>query len=748
MIWRILRLLALILVFMALFAWARTPPTLEQRLTAAVAAKGPDYVPRTHHLRPDGSPKYTNRLILEASPYLVQHAHNPVYWFPWGEAAFRKARTERKPILLSVGYSTCHWCHVMERESFEDSEIAAYLNANYVAIKVDREARPDVDAVYMAAVHQMHGRGGWPMTVWLTPELKPFYGGTYYPPRSGVRGTRIGFLELLQQLHRKYTEDPEGVASAAADIATRVAASFKHPSTDTLPGPRPMQVVFEQSVRTFDEQWGGFGQAPKFPRSVRLAFLLRYHRRTGDQRALEMVIRTLDAMATGGIHDHVGGGFHRYSTDRRWLVPHFEKMLYDNALLTVAYLEAYQVTGRADFAAVARGILAYVEREMTAPSGGFYAASDADSEGEEGKFFVWTPAQIRAVLPPEQAELALAYFTVTETGNFDGHNILHTPRPLADVARSLGRDLPTARQQLEAARTALRVARARRIAPHTDHKLIGSWNGLMISAFARAARVFGEPHYAEVASRAADAILGLLTKRDRLRRHALDGRATGTAFLDDYAFLIAGLLDLYEATHTVRWLDRAIALQRTLDAHFWDETGGGYFATADDQEALLGREKPDYDGAEPAGNSAALLNLERLYALTTDDRHRERAEALLRGLGTTLSRRPSAAPLLLAGLDFHLDRAKEIVILTPGRASEAEPLLAKLRATFVPNHALVVVQAGAAQQALASRIPLVTDKIVTNGKPTAYVCEERVCELPTDDPAVFARQIAKVQPLE
>jgi uncharacterized protein YyaL (SSP411 family) len=745
---RALRALALGTVVVALLAWARTPPSLETRLRAALAAQGPDYVPRTHHLNPDGSPIYVNRLMLEASPYLLQHAHNPVDWYPWGDAAFAKARAENKPVLLSVGYSTCHWCHVMERESFEDAEIAAYLNEHYVAIKVDREERPDVDAIYMAAVHHMAGRGGWPMTVWLTADRKPFYAGTYFPPRTGARGARTGFIELLRQLRKFHDEDPAKVAAAATDIAERVAASLRVEPAEALPSAAPLRVAFQQAVESFDAEWGGFGSAPKFPSTVRLEFLLRYHRRTADARALDMVTRTLEAMARGGIHDHVGGGFHRYSTDRQWLVPHFEKMLYDNALLTVAFLEAHQVTRRAEFADVVRSTLAYVEREMTDPAGGFYAASDADSEGEEGTFFVWTPAQIRTALPPEQAEVALAYFAVTEQGNFEGRNILHTPEPLAAVAARLGRAPDDAQRQLDAARTALRRARATRVPPHTDHKVITAWNGLMISAFARASRALGEPRFAAVATRAADGVLRRLGDGDRLRRHALGARATGTGFLDDYAFLIAGLLDLHEATFESRWLERAIALQGTLDAHFADDAGGGYFATPGDHEALLAREKPDYDGAEPSGNAVALQNLLRLHSLTTDDAYRARADALLRAFGRGLQRRPSAMARLLVGLDYRLDRAKEIIIVTPATRDAAAPLLQQLRETFVPNHVLVVVPAGAEQDAVARRIPLVADTIVTNGKPTAYVCEERLCELPTTDPAVFSRQIARVEPFE
>jgi hypothetical protein len=637
----------------------------------------------------------------------------------------------------------------MEHESFEDVEIATYMNEHYVAIKVDRERRPDVDGVYMAAVQAMSGRGGWPMTVWLTPDRKPFYGGTYFPPRDGDRGARIGFLTLLQHLQRLYHEEPNQVAAAATDIAGRIESSMASLPGTELPGVQALHLAYETFRTGFDTTYGGFGGAPKFPRTVQYEALLRYHRRTGEPKALEMVTRTLEAMAAGGIHDQIGGGFHRYSTDAQWLVPHFEKMLYDNALLAVVYLEAYQVTGRPELAEVARRILAYIGREMTAPEGGFYSATDADSEGHEGTFFVWTRAQIEEALPrPAQRRLAIAYYGITENGNFEGKNVLHTPRSLADVATELGIDPGQAPAMLEANRARLYDARSNRVPPHTDRKILVSWNGLTISAFARAAQVFNQTDYARAATRAAEFILGKMKHGERLARSCLDGEVGGSGYLDDYAFLIAGLLDLYEATFEARWLREAVKLEEVLEQHFRDEKNGGYFLTADDQERLLAREKPSYDGAEPSGNSVALLNLLRLHEWTTDDRYRRRAGAALRAFGGTVAAQPTSVPRMLVALDFWSDRAKEIIIVTPENPAQAEPFLAELRKTFVPNRVLAVTAEGASQKALGELVPLVAGKNARGGLATAYVCEKQVCDLPTSDPHVFAKQIARVEPFD
>jgi len=724
------------------------PEVLQAQLRQALANTARGGEPRTRHLNPDGSPKYTNRLILESSPYLQQHAHNPVDWYPWCDEAFDRARRENRPVLLSVGYSTCHWCHVMEEESFEDEEIARYLNEHYVAIKVDREQRPDIDGIYMAAVQQLIGGGGWPMTVWLTPDRLPFYGGTYFPPHDGERGVRFGFRTVLDRLQAIFHEQPARAAEAGADLARQIRQTFVGAPGTVVPGPLALARAYVHFQQTFDAANGGFGSAPKFPRSVELEFLLRYHRRTGARQALEMAERTLGALVAGGVYDHVGGGFHRYATDAQWRVPHFEKMLYDNALLVVAYLEAYQVTQRPEFAQVARETLAYIEREMTAPEGGFYSATDADSEGVEGKFFLWTPAEIGAALAgEEQRRLVTAYYGVTEAGNFEGKNVLYAARPLSEVAAEIGLDPARAETVLEEARAQLYQFRQRRVPPHTDRKILPAWNGLMISAFARAALVLGEPAYASRAGGAADFIEVELTDGERLRRSYVDGQVSGDGFLDDYAFLIAGLLDLYEATFEPRWLQRALALQRVLDARFWDGGAGGYFLTAHDAEALLAREKPAYDGVEPSGNSVALLNLLRLSEFTSDDRYRQRAEHGLKAFQRVLAANPASVPRMLAALDFRSDVPKEIVIVTPNASAPAEEFLAVLRRTFLPNRVLAVVSEGDALRELAATVRLVTGKIAQGGRATAYVCERQVCDLPTTDPDVFARQLTRIEPL-
>ena len=689
----------------------------------------------TRHLAPNGSPLYTNRLAHERSPYLRQHAHNPVDWYPWGDAAFAKARTERKPILLSVGYSTCHWCHVMAEESFEDDEIAAYLNAHYVAIKVDREERPDVDAVYMNAVQLLtRGGGGWPMTVWLTPDRRPFYAGTYFPPRAGGRGQRLGFLELLRKLADAYATDPAQVETAAADAARHLEAAATTTADDALPGVEALTHAYAETAPAFDALHGGFGGHPKFPRPAQLLFFLRQHRRSGDPAPLDMVVRTLDAMAAGGVHDQLGGGFHRYAVDAAWRVPHFEKMLYDNALLAMTYLEAAQASGRADLAEVARTTLAYLARDMAAPTGGFFAASDADSDGREGEYFVWSADEIAAVLGPERAPLAISWFDVGKEPA-----TLATPKSLAQVAAVAGTTADAARAEIDAARAALLAARGRRVPPHVDRKVIVGWNGLAIAAFARAAGVLHDAALAATARRAATVLLGART-HSRLPRYLLDGEPHGQGYLDDYAFLEAGLLDLFEATADVRWLREALALQAVLDEHFADPHGG-YFLTADDHEALLTREKPDYDGAEPAGNSVAALNLLRLAELTTDERHRTRADALFRAFAPILARSPSALPYMLTALDFRLDRVKEIVLVSPDDATLLQPFLATMARSFVPSHVLAIVTDGAPSAELARLVPLVEEKTPLERKATAYVCERGVCALPVTTAAAFATQL-------
>ena len=691
--------------------------------------------PRTRHLLPDGTPKFTNRLARQASPYLRQHANNPVDWYPWGDEAFAKARDEMKPILLSIGYSTCHWCHVMEEESFDDETVAAVLNTRYVAIKVDREERPDVDAVYMNAVQIMiHGGGGWHLTVWLTPERKPYYGATYLPPRAGERGMPTGFLDLLTGLADAYAREPARVDEAAADVAQRLAA-LATSTPGSMPTAAALTAAFEQLRDIFDETHGGFGQAPKFPRPSELFFLFRHHRRSGDPAARRMAERTLDAIANGGVHDHLAGGFHRYATDAAWRTPHYEKMLYDNALITLAFLEGAQVTGRADFADVAGRALGYLEREMLDAGGGFHAASDADSEGEEGTYFVWTAAQVEAVLGAEPARLVNAYYDLGPTAA-----PLATPKPLAAVAEAMGMTPDAAARALAVARPRLLAARRQRPAPHVDRKVITSWNGLAIQTFARAALVLRDPHLTDPAAAAARAILRA-RRPGHLPRYLLEGEAHGDGYLNDYAFFIAGLLDLYEVTGDPDWFAEATTLQRELDGRFAD-ANGGYFLTGQDHEILLTREKPDYDGAEPTGNSVALANLLRLHELTGDDWMRRRAESLLMAFGTTLAAQPSAAPYMLCGLAFHLGRPREVVLVSPGPATQLEAMRDILARTFTPDVVVATVLDRRPTAEHARLVPLVADKTTQGGKTTAYVCEQRTCKLPTTDPAELERQLA------
>ncbi|HEY5091574.1 MAG TPA: thioredoxin domain-containing protein [Polyangia bacterium] len=732
-------------------------PVLAVRLRAALLAKGAAYHPRTRHLNADGSPKYTNRLILESSPYLLQHAHNPVNWYPWGDEAFARAKREGKPIFLSVGYSTCHWCHVMEAESFEDEEIARYLNEHYVAIKVDREERPDIDAVYMSAVQALTGSGGWPMSVWLTPERAPFFGGTYFPPRDGVRGARQGFLTLLVELADTYRRDPGRVTTEAAKLTDAVRrelggadpasigsigsigsmGSMASAGGQAVPDAAIIRVLVEQLERAFDHTNGGLEGAPKFPSSLPIRLLLRYHRRTGDADALRMAVLTLEKMAAGGIYDQIGGGFHRYSTDARWLVPHFEKMLYDNALLAVAFLEANQVTGRADFARVARETLDYVLAEMTAPSGAFYSATDADSDGAEGKFFVWSEAEIRAVLGADPvADRFIRYYGVTSAGNFDGRNILYVPRANEQE-----------RAALSDARAKLYAARARRIPPARDDKILAGWNGLMISALALGGGVLGEPRYTGAAARAADFVLRTMRTGGLLARSFKDGRAGPPGFLEDYAFLAAGLFDLYEASFDPRWLREALALCAQTETLFADPATGGWFATGSKHEKLLAREKPTYDGAIPSGTSVAILDALRAATFTGDDHWRAIADRALGALREPLARHPLGLTEALLALDFRTDMVREVAIIWPKQAgpAAAAPLLATVRRIFLPNKVLAGSAEGEDLGALAALAPFVAEKRALGGRSTAYVCERGRCELPTADPSVLARQLGRVR---
>ena len=720
---------------------------LLNKLNKAKLERGSVYKPRTKHLASDGRAKYTNRLFLESSPYLLQHAHNPVNWYSWGDEAFKAAEKLNRPVLVSIGYSTCHWCHVMEEESFEDEEIARYLNENYIAVKVDREERPDIDAIYMTAVQAMTGQGGWPLNVWLTPDRKPFYGGTYFPARDGDRGAATGFLTLLEKINAIYHTQNQKVVQSSLMLTELIQKNLATGKGIELPGADVLHNAADLYKDRFDAANGGVKGAPKFPSSLPVRFLLRYHRRTGDTKFLDMADITLEKMAAGGMYDHVGGGFHRYSTDQEWLVPHFEKMLYDNALLVMAYLEGYQATGKIRFKEVAVDILNYVGREMTSSEGAFYSATDADSltpEGlrEEGYFFTWTPGEIDIVLNKEQARIVKGYYSIGPVPNFEGRYILNTTHTDASVIDKLNMSEDELTSVLAASKKLLYHARKKRPAPLRDDKILTAWNGLMISAYARAGLVLGESMYTDRAEKAARFILNYLFVNNRLFRSFSGGKARYNAYLDDYAFFIAALLDLYETSHDLFWLKTAIQFDDILADLYEDKINGGFFMTSKDHENLIAREKPNYDGAVPSGNSIAVLNLLRLNELTSRKTYRLRAEIALKAFLGASEVNPLAYSEMLLALDFYLDKPKEIIIITPdGEASSAGPFVSALGPVFLPNRFLAVAGQGDSAHNLADLIPAVRGKTALEGKTTAYVCENGTCRLPVTDPEAFVRQI-------
>ena len=729
----------------------RSPPgapefskALQQELSTALAGRGPDYLPRTRNLDPDGSPIYSNRLLLEASPYLQQHAHNPVNWYPWGNEAFAEAKRRGVPVLVSIGYSTCHWCHVMEEESFDDPATAKLLNEGFVAIKVDRETRPDIDSVYMSAVQAMGVSGGWPLNVWVTPDRVPFYGGTYFPPTSARN--KPSFKQILQSIHQRYAEDPKRFEELAASVARELSAqlSGKGSLSSSSPSVSHLKNAADRYGALADDEWGGLRQRVKFPSSLPVPFLLRWHERSGDERSLAIATKSLDAMATGGIRDHLAGGFHRYSTDSRWLLPHFEKMLYDQALLSNAYLEAWQKTGKPEYAQVTRSILDYVASELQAPAGGFYSATDADSarpdgEMEEGFFFTWTPAEINAALGPDLAQQVEQWYGVSPDGDVEGRSVLRTWRTADELAEQLELAPDLLESNIKKAQQRLKKVRAERPPPLRDEKIIVEWNGLMISAFARAGFALNEQRYLEIARKAALFILENIRSQGRLQRIWLDGKTSGPAFLADYAFFIAALIDLYEASPNTRWLEEALNLQGILDAHYADPTGG-YYRTSNDSEVLLARENPVRDGAVPSGNSVATLNLLRLAGLTSKPEYETRALQNLSSQGAVIQNKPTSVSELLLAVDFALATPKEI-LLVKAPDDDAEPLLDVLRRTFAPNRVISIVEDGEERKAHAKLIPLLRYKVAQKGKATVYVCQNQVCKLPTSDPKVLAEQL-------
>jgi hypothetical protein len=688
----------------------------------------------------DGGPEY-NRLIFEKSPYLLQHAGNPVDWYPWGEEAFEAAKEQDKPIFLSIGYSTCHWCHVMEAESFEDDEVAELMNQHFINIKVDREERPDVDGIYMNVCHRLSGGNcGWPLNVLMTAERKPFFSGTYFPKHG--RLNRPGMMDLVPQVGEAWNTRRDQIVASAEEVTNALRIDSFEPAGEEL-GPDVLDKAYAQSLGQYDSARGGFGKAPKFPVSHRCLFLLRYWKRTGEEQALRMVEGTLAAMRRGGIYDHVGLGFHRYSTDADWLVPHFEKMLYDQALLAMAYAEAYQATGESLFAETTREIVTYILRDMTSPEGGFYSAEDADSEGAEGKFYLWSLEEIEEVLTESEAKLAASVFNITPGGNFrDPHQggpmktILHRTQSLNESAEELGFTEDALKTHLETIRVQLFDHREKRIHPYKDDKILTDWNGLMIAAMSKAARALDEPAFAAAASKAADFVLeSLRDDRGRLLKRYREGSASLPAHLDDYAFLVWGLLELYETTFEVRFLQEAVALNESMLELFWDSKNGGLFFTAHDGEELLVRRKEVYDGAIPSGNSAAMYNLMRLSRITGDEELERKAARIGGAFSRQISRGPYSNALLMCALDFALSPSFEVVIAGRQDGEDTRAMLKALRGRYTPNKVVVFRPMGDESPAVAEIAPYTANQRSLGGQATAYVCRNFTCKAPTTDPA-------------
>ena len=673
----------------------------------------------------------TNRLAGESSPYLLQHKDNPVDWYPWGPEAFTRAKSEDKPVFLSIGYSTCHWCHVMEHESFEKERVADVLNRDFVSIKVDREERPDVDDIYMSAVQTMTGSGGWPLSLFLTPEGKPFYGGTYFPPDG--RYGRPGFLTLLGAIADAWKSRREELETSAAQLLEHLNAGAQGlPAAGEAVGPAALEAATRALRASFDAAEGGFGGAPKFPPAMRLEFLIRYGLRTGESSAREMVETTLAKMAGGGIYDHVGGGFHRYSTDARWLVPHFEKMLYDHAMLARVYLLAHRAYGNVEFARIARETLEYLLLEMTPPGGGFCAAQDADSGGHEGTFYVWNPRSLEEAVGREAAPLVAARFGVTEEGNFEGgETVLSVVRSVPQLASDFA--LPEARvsEILEVSRRKMYEARSQRVWPGTDEKLLTDWTALAISAFALAGGLLAEPRYEAAARRAADRILANCRRGKELLHREKAGNSDIPGFASDYANFIEALLDLYEATFEPRYFRAALELQDEFDARFADPRGG-YFLATQGHDGLILRPKEVLDGATPSSNSVAAMNLLRLVSFTGQEASRERADAIFSLLSGYLARAPIALPRLLCALDYRSDAPREVVLAGEMGTEGFERLRA---AVFASNRLNRVVAHADSAESLAGLSPLVAGRASREGVSLAYVCENFACRRPTSDPA-------------
>ncbi len=702
-----------------------------------------------------GQYAYTNRLIRAKSPYLLLHAHNPVDWYPWGEEAFERARKENKPIFLSIGYFTCHWCHVMEKESYSDPSVAAILNADFVSIKVDREERPDIDRLYIAYVEATTGNAGWPLNVLLTPDRKPFFGGTYYTPDQ--------LKSLLNQVANAWKKDSGSITQTAGRAAQQLTEIVSQQSFSTGDlQPAILEAAYGRIASSYDARNGGFGGAPKFPRPVTLCFLLRYHIHTGNREALGMTLNTLRAMERGGIHDQLGGGFHRYSTGSDWLVPHFEKMLYDQAQLAIAYTEAYQITHDRFYADTARNILDFTLREMQQPRGGFASAEDADSqvaigkpETNEGAFYVWSAKQIESVIGTPDDEVFRYAYGVESGGNVPGHqdirgemkgkNVLYEAHSTEETAKKFNMGVQPTADKLTMGRKALFVARARRPHPPLDDKVVTAWNGMTISALARASQALDEPRYLERAQSTAEFLKANLfdSKTGRLWRSYRAGAPSVEGFLDDYTDLIAGLLDLYQAGFDTRWLTWAVSLQEEENRFFWDDKEGGYFDVGSSDSSLLSRTREGYDGAEPAPNSMAAMNLLRLAEFTNRADWREMGHRTISAFAARLQSDPEAVPALASALDFWLAPKKQILIAGDPKSRDTRELLRQVNSRFLPNKILLLADGGAGQQQLARLLPFVAGAHRMKDHATAYVCENYICKLPTTDPQVVAQLLDK-----
>lgn len=692
--------------------------------------------------------KYTNRLIHETSPYLLQHAHNPVEWFPWGKDAFRKANTEQKPIFLSIGYSSCHWCHVMEKESFENPNVADYLNRHFVSIKVDREERPDIDRIYMDAVVGMTGSGGWPLTVFLTPDRKPFYGGTYFPPDNGYG--RPGFLAVLQNVQQLWEIRKRDVLEFSYQITEAISRQSNTDSVDRLPS-NALSILSDQLAREFDSEYGGFGVAPKFPPSSAVSMLFRQYHYTSGKIWLSMAETSLRAMAHGGIYDHLGGGFHRYATDHRWLAPHFEKMLYDNAQLAVVYYQAYQITHDRFYRQIADHTLDYVLRDMTDSTGGFHSSEDADSEGIEGKFYLWSVEEISNIFDSETSELVQEYYGVTQKGNFEnGNSILHIPVPIRQFAKNKALSESKFKATMDQARNELLAVRTGRIRPRKDDKIITSWNGLMIRAFCKGYQTTGNRNYVNAAIRSVDFILSSMrNKKGELFRIYRAGETKIPGFIDDYAFLICGLIDLYESTFDLKWLEAAEELAQLMIKLFWDDQNAGFFFHSNSDQTVINRTKEYHDKALPSGNAVAVQDLIRLSVLLNRQDYRQKAHRTLLFLSAQCYQSPRGYEETVAAIESFLHIPPEILIVGSATAKDTQKLINIVYKQYIPDRVITLLDPESPYAKIhEKKIPLFKGKTMLNGNATAYVCQDESCFIPVYEPEHFRQQITSMKPAD